>query len=689
MGNALDAARISIAKGFTGVSDPTSTLSAITKGIETISDWKTKREEAKEKLKKDTSDEYLAAEKKAYENMPTDKTFKTNVLEGLESYKERLYTNMKLVQRGVVSNNDNLIFRENATQGIGIVSDMQKNYAKIQEDYLKGARGYTKEDGTFVNPIYGSGAAALNDIHVQMNNPDLYSLTFNEKGSAEVVMYETEVGPNSVMIAKRDENGDRIPVKGADGKRASNINAMAFDGGNNQVMGIIDLNAQSTKRTGDGTVFQRDFEDVIRKGGLLGVISNDIKTNKKEGLSDLIKSTAASMINGIDSQLSVLTDNGPKAEQSQSMSPAMYARLTTKQKAETIEYNYFNFETGKMDTGEKTRFIPLKMMSNNQYVPQFQERDKEAYSNITEFSIYNSLGNSYSGGTKGFDSYRTGKTGADAEKGEKIGRVELAKRIALGGKNQSSAFQEMKSSGLYTFEKGFNEILSNSKVKEVTDPEGNTRKGEVYKVQTPRGVEEMIVYHTDEDGSTISLQERTQQTLGLIMTNPTETKDLFNTYIGEGNNFDEEYDSSIFKPTTVSAGPKTSLSMETIVEGKGEKAITLNDVITDVIKTADNATLRGIDDDLLVQGISGALNQALTKSNQKVDGLKVTHDGDDNVTITGVNSQGKTITVTGIQSSTVPNEMKVEIDAILSEFFQNLGSDKDYNAGGSLDSLGD
>ena len=131
MGNALDAARISIAKGFTGVSDPTSTLSAITKGIETISDWKTKREEAKEKLKKDTSDEYLAAEKKAYENMPTDKTFKTNVLEGLESYKERLYTNMKLVQRGVVSNNDNLIFRETATQGIGIVSDMQKNYAKI------------------------------------------------------------------------------------------------------------------------------------------------------------------------------------------------------------------------------------------------------------------------------------------------------------------------------------------------------------------------------------------------------------------------------------------------------------------------------------------------------------------------------------------------------------------------------
>ena len=391
MGSALEAARISIAQGFTGVSDPTSTLSAITEGIETLSDWKTKREEAKEKLKKDTAEEYRKAEKEVYENMPTDKTFKTNILEGLESYKERLYTNMKLVQKGVVSANDNLIFRENATQGIGVVSDMQKNYAKIQEDYLKGARGYTKEDGTFVPPIYGSGAAALNDIHVQLNNPDLYSLTFNENGSPEVIMYETEVGPNNIMVAKRDENGDRIPVRDADGNRAPNIKAMAFDGGNNQVMGIIDLPKVSAQLTGDGTVFARDFQDVINTKGLMGVITDDIKANKKDGLPDLIKSTATTMINSMDQQLSVLTDNGPKDKQSQSMSPAMYARLTPAQKAETIEYNYFNFKTGKMDKGEKTKYIPLVMGPNNQYVPQFKNIDKEAYTNLAEYSIYNSL----------------------------------------------------------------------------------------------------------------------------------------------------------------------------------------------------------------------------------------------------------------------------------------------------------
>jgi len=687
MGNALDAAKFSASQGLTGVSDPTASLSAITEGIKTLSDWKTKRDEAKEKLKKDTADQYLEAEKKAYENMPTDKTFKSNILEGLDSYKERLYTNMKLVQRGVVSANDNLIFRENATQGIGVVSDMQKNYAKIQEDYLKGARGYTNDKGEFVAPIYGSGAAALNDIHVQLNNPDLYSLTFNEKGSPEVIMYETEVGPNSIMVAKRDENGNRIPVRDENGNVVPNIKAMAFDGGNNQVMGIIDLPKVAAQLTGDGTVFGRDHQDIINTKGLMGVITDDIKANKKDGLGDLIKGTAATMIIGVDQRLSVLTDNGPKDKQSQSMSPRMYAMLTPAQKAETIEYNYFNFETGEMDKGEKTKYIPLKMGANNQYVPEFKDRDKEAYTNLAEYSIYNSLEKSIKSGGTAFDPNRSSRTTAKELETKKIGRVEFAKRMASG---DPRVLEEMKASGLYTDKEDFNEILSKSGLidLEEKDSNGNPRKGEIYQVYTSRGVEPRTVYHTNEDGSVTSLQDRTQQTLSLIATNPTETQDLFNVYTGAGNNFNETYNPAKFKATTVSTGPKTSLSMETIVEGKGNKAITLNDVITDVIKTADEVdNLQGsfgIDEDLLVKGIEGALNQALIKSEQKVDGLKVTHDGKNNVTITGVNSKGKTITVTGNQSSDEPNAMKVEIDAILNEFFQNLGSDKDYNPGGGV-----
>ena len=40
MGNKLDAARIALEKGYTGVSDPTSTLSAISKGMQDVASWK-------------------------------------------------------------------------------------------------------------------------------------------------------------------------------------------------------------------------------------------------------------------------------------------------------------------------------------------------------------------------------------------------------------------------------------------------------------------------------------------------------------------------------------------------------------------------------------------------------------------------------------------------------------------------
>jgi hypothetical protein len=507
-------------------------------------------------------------------------------------------------------------------------------------------------------------------------------------------MYETEVSPNNIMVAKKDENGNRIPIEGG------NINAMAFDGGNNQVMELIDLAKVSTQLTGEGTVFARDFQDVINTKGLMGVITDDIKANKKDGLGDLISSTAVSMTTGVDQRFSILSDNGPLDKRSKGMSPRMYKMLTPKEKAETIEYDYFNFETGLMDKGEKTKYIPLVMGANNQYVqyiplvmgannqyvPEFKDIDMEASTNLAEYSIYNSLEKSIKSGGTAFDPNRASRTTAKELETKKIGRVEFAKRMASG---DPRVLEEMKASGLYTDKEDFNEILSKSGLidLEEKDSKGNPRKGEIYQVYTSRGVEPRTVYHTNEDGSVTSLQDRTQQTLSLIATNPIETQDLFNVYTGAGNDFNETYNPAKFKEITVSTGPKTSLSMETIVEGKGNKAITLNDVITDVIKTADEVdNLQGsfgIDEDLLVKGIEGALNQALIKSEQKVDGLKVTHDGKNNVTITGVNSKGKTITVTGNQSSDEPNAMKVEIDAILNEFFQNLGSDKDYNPGGS------
>jgi len=380
----------------------------------------------------------------------------------------------------------------------------------------------------------------------------------------------------------------------------------------------------------------------------------------------------------------VLSDNGENP--SQVLNDRMWgeAKRNGADMDKKIPYDYVDLETGELKQGMKSKYIRLKTANNNQMVPILSEEDRLAAERIAQFSVYNSLERGISGGSKvtTFDPNRSSNVTAKELETKKIGRVEFAKRMAAG---DPRVLDEMKASGLYTDKEDFNEILSKSGLidLEEKDSKGNPRKGEIYQVYTSRGVQPVTVYHTNKDGSVTSLKDRTQQTLSLIATNPIETQDLFNVYTGAGNNFNETYNPANFKEITVSTGPKTSLSMETIVEGKGNKAITLNDVITDVIKTADDATMRGVDEDLLAKGIEGALNQALIKSEQKIDGLTVTYNGSNNFTITGVNSKGKTITVTGKQSSTNPNEMKVEIDAILNEFFQNLGSDKDYSSGGS------
>jgi hypothetical protein len=685
MGSALDAAKFSIQQGFTGVSDPSSTFAAIDKGIKDLTDWQTKRKEDKEKLETDTATKYREAEKQAYENLPSGKNAQAQILSGLEEYKERLYTNMKLVQRGVIGANDNLIFRENGTQSFNILSDIVKDYDKQREEYIKGAEGYIDEKtGERVEPIYGSVAAALQDMQTQIGNPDFTKLGFDSKGNGTITFYETKINEEtSTRELVLDKNGNPIPQKGLDG-----VNLIAYKNGRNQTALRVNLDQRTRDLVGKDSLLGKKYQTMISQGGMVGVVIDDIRGKDGKQVKSLITNAAGNLITNVAEMASVLSDNGENP--SQVLNDRMWgeAKRNGADMDEKIPYDYVDLETGELKQGMKSKYIKLKTANNNQMVPVLSEEDKLAAERIAQFSVYNSLERGISGGSKvtTFDPNRASRVTAKELETKKIGRVEFAKRMAAG---DPRVLDEMKASGLYTDKDDFNEILSKSGLidLEEKDSKGNPRRGEIYQVYTSRGVQPITVYHTNEDGSVTSLQDRTQQTLSLIATNPTETQDLFDIYTGAGNNFNETYNPANFKANTVSTGPKTSLSMETIVEGKGNKAITLNDVITDVIKTADEVdNLQGsfgIDEDLLVKGIEGALNQALIKSEQKVDGLKVTHDGKNNVTITGVNSKGKTITVTGNQSSDEPNAMKVEIDAILNEFFQNLGSSKDYNAGGS------
>jgi hypothetical protein len=253
--------------------------------------------------------------------------------------------------------------------------------------------------------------------------------------------------------------------------------------------------------------------------------------------------------------------------------------------------------------------------------------------------------------------------------------------LALGGEEQEKALEEMRQSGLYTREEGFNQILNKTEVKEV-EVGGQKREAEVYTVQTPNGQEEMYVFHTDKDGNTIPLEERTRQTLSILMTNPTETKDLFDTYKGEGNTFDETYKKDSFSARDDISTVSTTLSLDSTVSGTGAKKITLNDGLTGAIKTADKDSSFGFTGSVLASGVEENLTQALLNSNQELQSSpKVRFDKDKELmTITAVNNKGKTITITRTINDESNGEAQ-KVRAMVTEFLSNINSDEDYTSG--------
>lgn len=397
MGSALDAAKFSISQGFTGVSDPSSTFSAIDKGIKDLTDWQTKRKEDKEKLETDTATKYREAEKQAYENLPSGKNAQAQILSGLEEYKERLYTNMKLVQRGVIGANDNLIFRENGTQSFNILSDIVKDYDKQREEYIKGAEGYIDEKtGKRVEPIYGSVAAALQDMQTQIGNPEFTKLGFDSKGNGTITFYETKINEQtSTRELVLDKNGNPIPQKGLDG-----VNLIAYKNGRNQTALRVNLDQRTRDLVGKDSLLGKKYQTMISQGGMVGVVIDDIRGKDGKQVKSLITNAAGNLITNVAEMASVLSDNGENP--SQVLNDRMWgeAKRNGADMDEKIPYDYVDLETGELKQGMKSKYIKLKTANNNQMVPILSEEDRLAAERIAQFSVYNSLERGVSGGSQ-------------------------------------------------------------------------------------------------------------------------------------------------------------------------------------------------------------------------------------------------------------------------------------------------
>ena len=99
---------------------------------------------------------------------------------------------------------------------------------------------------------------------------------------------------------------------------------------------------------------------------------------------------------------------------------------------------------------------------------------------------------------------------------------------------------------------------------------------------------------------------------------------------------------------------------------------------------ADDASSFGSDNKVLASGLQNSLQQALLNSGQAMESTpKVTASGT-TIKITAVNSDGKTISVSGevgdgagIDASTIETQAK----ALITEFLSNINSDKNYTTG--------
>ena len=689
MGNALEAAKFSIQQGNTGVDDKKVLLEGIDKFASGVKTWKEDIDAARLKLKTDTASKYREAEKEVYENLPSDKTDRDLALKALANYKDQLYGNMGLVQAGMIKPEDNLIFQENGKQSFEILANQINEYAKRREETLKRAKGYyeTNEDGTtkldaqgnpiYVDPVSGAYEASLQDLQSRMGNPEFTDVTFGENGMAKVTFYKTEVDElTGTRVLVKDADGNPIPIDGLKG-----MSVLSFDRGRNQRADRLDLQKSVMTVVGPNTPLGQTFEMMSSKGLLVGTIEDNQRANPQ--LKNMIDDGVATLTSTPDRIVSILSDNGTQSEQSIPLNIAQWDGLTDAQRKETVTYTWVD-ERGQTQTGVKSKYIKLVTSANGQIVPELQQGDRKAADNIARSSIYAALKKDITDkGTKRteFDPYRDSKSKAKKESTEKVGRVDFAKRLALGGEEQEKALEEMRQSGLYTVENGFNQILSKTEVQEV-EVGGETRVAEVYTVQTPNGQEEMYVFHEDKNGKTIPLEERTRQTLSILMTNPTETKDLFDTYKGEGNTFSETYNQDKFSARSDISNTSVNLSLDSTVSGTGAKKVTLDDGLTQAIKIADKDSYTGFTGSVLASGVEENLTQAMLNSNQKLQSSpKVRFDKNKEImTITAVNSKGKTITITRVINDESNGEAQ-KVKPMVTEFLSNINSDEDYTSG--------
>jgi len=398
MGNKLDATRIALEKGFTGVSDPTSTLSAITKGMQDVASWKKGIDDAEIKLKTDTAKAYQDAKKLATERMTGNKTVDAAILKSLQSTQDRLYDNMKMVQKGMQTPTDNLIFRQNASSSYDILSSYLQDYDANFQQAIKEAQGYVDEEtGKFVKPTAGAFQAAIQKFQTTLGNPNLYQILSSESGNLDINLFKTKIDTttNTRQLVLDDDGNPIIDPT------MSGIGASTLLKGKNQKAPRVYMDDMINNALAEDTAISKAYQVMVDEKGFVKVTVDDVRNNPD--IKRLIDTAAISGTTSVGQRMSILMDNVPPGMEQIPVMPNEVEGLKAQgiDLNEKIQYNYLNPETGLPEPGTYNKYAiaTLDPMSKV-WLSEETEESKIASARIFKSAIYAGLERKITGRTK-------------------------------------------------------------------------------------------------------------------------------------------------------------------------------------------------------------------------------------------------------------------------------------------------
>ncbi len=646
MGNKLDAVRIALEKGYTGVSDPTSTLSAISKGMQDVASWKKGIDDAEIKLKTDTAKAYQDAKKLASERMTGNKTVDAAILEALQSTQDRLYDNQRMVQKGMQTPTDNLIFRQNASSSYDTLSSFLQDYDANFQQSLKEMQGYTDKEGNYIKPTGGSVQAAIQKFQTTLGNPNLYKIVSSENGSLNMNLFKTKINTNTntrELVLDDDGNPVVDPTM-------SGIGASTLLKGKNQKAPRVYMDDNINKAVGEDTALGKAFQVMKTAPGYTGIVVDDIRNDPQ--VNELVETATISGTATPEQVMSILMDNMPAGMEQIAVMPNEVEALKAQgiNLDEKVKYTYLNPATGKMEPGTYNKYqkLTLDPMSTI-FVPEGDLSESEiAAKNIYKSRIYAALQRKITGKDK---------------------TTTFAPKRKLPGQEENEAFGDLIKKAVLGDAKSFESLLRNSGYKSNILEDGRVQ----FVDQDNRNVGEPLSFND------LNARDTAIQLAPIFGV----SGDVFDDKIKFNKN------QKVQKGGIIQFGeaPEIRLDLSTNI-GTTKDKLSIKESLLEASEAANEATtVYGIDGSVLADGIESTLSQALQKTNQNLNSSpRVTYDKkNETMTVTAVNSKGKTITISKVIDDDDGGDDVVakKADAFVMEFLSNINSSEDYTSGGS------